>query len=331
MSAVNMMDDDLEDDAPPRPRKRKAPPKPARAKAGPSRKAAPRRRVRVEEEEPDAPLGPISGWIADVRARMKRSAAFTGAVGGFFAVVALTGVIAGGHVPKAIADTRAAVFGFFGEAGLKVQSVKVVGAALMPQAEIDAAIGLIPGESSIFEADPQEIRARLEARPWVAHAEVRRVWPNRIEVLIVERRPMALWQLDGKLQVIDRDGTPITAHDPQRFANLLRVVGPGAAEQASRLVDLLGREPGLKPRVAMAILVGQRRWNLRLDNGVEVRLPEEGADAALSELAQLDREQQILAREIDAIDFRFPDRLIIKLPEGSQLTPHKPAVEGRDT
>jgi cell division protein FtsQ len=330
MSAVSMMDEDIDDDDRPRPRKRKAAPKASRAKAGSPRKAAARRRVRVEEEE-DAPLGLIAGWIADVRARMKRSAAFTGAVGGFFALVALTGVVAGGHVPKAIADTRAAVFGFFGEAGLKVQSIKVVGAALMPKEEIDAAIGLIPGESSIFEADPQEIRARLEARPWVARAEVRRVWPNRIEVLIVERRPMALWQLDGKLHVIDREGIPITAHDPQRFASLLRVVGPGAAEQAARLVDLLGRQPGLKPRVAMAILVGQRRWNLRLDNGVEVRLPEEGAEVALSELADLDREQQILAREIDAIDFRFPDRLIIKLPEGSQLSPQKPAAEGRDT
>ena len=81
-----------------------------------------------------------------------------------------------------------------------------------------------------------------------------------------------------------------------------------------------------------AVRVGERRWNLRLDNGVEVRLPEEGAEAALAELVRLAREQDILSRDIKAIDLRFPDRLIVKLPEATPLTPpaRKPAG-GRDT
>jgi cell division protein FtsQ len=97
------------------------------------------------------------------------------------------------------------------------------------------------------------------------------------------------------------------------------------------LIDSLAKEPAIRPRVTAAVFVGQRRWNLRLDNGVEVRLPEEGADAALAHLAKLDREQQILAREIDAIDLRFPDKLIVRLPANSPLSPNKPPVEGRDT
>ena len=329
MSAVTIMDDD--EDAP-RPKRRRAPPRDSRGRSTASRKGGKLVRRRARDAGIDENRGShFSGWIEDLRARMKRSAAFTSAVGVFFLVTALAGIIAGGHVPKAIGDARTALYGFLGEGGLTVTRIKPVGQSLMPPEELYAAIGLEEGKSSIFEADPHDIRMRLEALPWVARADVRRVWPNRVEILIVERRPVALWQSDGKIQVVDRDGAPITAHDPQRFANLLLVVGAGAAQHASALIDMLGTQPTLTIRVKAAVFVGQRRWNLRLDNGVEVRLPEEGAEGALLELVQLDKEQQILAREIDAIDLRFPDRLIVKLPANSPLNPQRPAVEGRDT
>lgn len=328
MSAVSVMDDFDEEEAP-RPRKRKAaPPKAAKGKA--PRKGASRRRVRVEEEDEASP-GLLAGWRNDLQVRAKRSAAFSGAVAAFFAAVAISGIIAGGHVPKLIADTRAAVYGFLADGGLKLQRIEIAGAALIPEDHIKQLTGLVEGESSIFDADPYDIRAKLLTEPYIAEARVRRVWPNRLEILIVERRPVALWQSDGQLRVVDREGVPFATHDPSRFPNLLLVVGLGAAPQASLLIDTLAKQPNIRPRVKAAVFVGQRRWNLRLDNGVEVRLPEEGADAALAELAKLDREQQILAREIDAIDLRFPDKLIVRLPANSPLSPDKPPAEGRDT
>jgi cell division protein FtsQ len=329
MSAVSVMDDDFDEDEAPRPRKRKAPP-PKAARSKPARKGTPRRRVRVEEEQ-EASVGLIAGWMADLRVRTKRTGAFTGAVAVFFAAVAISGVIAGGHVPKLFADTRAAVFGFLAEGGLKLQRIEIAGAALIPEGHIKQLTGLVEGESSIFEADPHEIRTKLLTEPYIAKAQVRRIWPNRIEILIVERRPVALWQSEGHIRVVDREGIPFAAHDPSRFPNLLLVVGAGAATEATRLIDTLAKEPGIRPRVTAAVFVGQRRWNLRLDNGVEVRLPEEGAELALAHLAKLDREQQILAKDIDAIDLRFPDKLIVRLPATSPLSPNKPSVEGRDT
>jgi cell division protein FtsQ len=329
MSAVSYMDDEFDQDDAPRPRKRKAaPPKAQRAKA--ARKGAPRRRVRAEPEE-DAPQGLIAGWMADLRLRMKRSAAFTGAVASFFAVVAIMGIIAGGHVPKMAADFQDSVYAFFAEGGLRVQRVEIAGAALLPDDHVKQLTGLVEGETSIFAADPHEIRAKLMAEPYIAEAQVRRVWPDRIEILIVERRPVALWQSEGTVRVVDHAGVPFAAHDPSRFQNLLLVVGAGAAPQASQLIATLSKQPGLRPHVKSAVFVGQRRWNLRLDNGVEVRLPEEGADAALAELAKLDRNQQILARDLDVIDLRFPDKLIVRLPANSPLLPSKPSVEGKDT
>ena len=161
---------------------------------------------------------------------------------------------------------------------------------------------------------------------------MRRVWPDRIYVRVVERTPVAIWQNEGELAVIDRDGHTISGEDVTRFTSLPLVVGKGAESAAAALLDLLAQQPTLRDHVKAAVRVGERRWNLRLDNGVEVRLPEEGAQTALAELVRLAREQDILSRDIKAIDLRFPDRLIVKLPQAQPLTPpaHKPAG-GRDT
>jgi cell division protein FtsQ len=150
-------------------------------------------------------------------------------------------------------------------------------------------------------------------------------------VRIVERKPVALWQNEGDIVVVDMDGHPIPGEEVSRFSDLPLVVGKGAEAAVGSLFKLVATQPKLKSRLKAAVRVGERRWNLRLDNGVEVRLPEEGAEAALGELVRLDREQEILARDIKAIDLRFPDRFIVKLPPGSPLiAPARPA-SGRET
>jgi cell division protein FtsQ len=108
-------------------------------------------------------------------------------------------------------------------------------------------------------------------------------------------------------------------------------VGKGAETSIGALLALIATQPNLMSRVKAAVRVGERRWNLRLANGVEVRLPEEGAEAALAELVRLEREENVLARDIRAIDLRFPDRFIVKLPPSSPLIAPAPSVGGRET
>jgi cell division protein FtsQ len=106
----------------------------------------------------------------------------------------------------------------------------------------------------------------------------------------------------------------------------------GAPEAAASFVALVSTQPELKSRVKIAIRRGERRWDLQLANGVGVRLPEEGAEAALAELVNLDREQKIFARDILSIDLRFANRYVVKLPPGSPLIAKTvKASGGRDT
>ena len=78
---------------------------------------------------------------------------------------------------------------------------------------------------------------------------------------------------------------------------------------------LLANYPNIRNQTRAIILVGDRRWNLRLTNGMDVRLPETGTEAALATLVKLDSDEQLLSRDITSIDLRLPDRVTVRLSE----------------
>src|SRR5262249_20815662 len=147
---------------------------------------------------------------------------------------------------------------------------------------------------------------------------IRRSLPNEIQVTIVERRPMALWQNGGRMVLIGQDAVTITNRNLGRYGNLLLLVGADAPQNATQLFDILAAEPTLENDVGNAPRTGSRRWNLKLDNGVEVQLPEEGALAAWMRLAALDREQGLLSRDVTVLDLRLPDRVVLRLGRDGQ-------------
>jgi cell division protein FtsQ len=205
--------------------------------------------------------------------------------------------------------------------GLTVTDVEVEGRETTDRETILAALGAGPG-APILAVSPARAKQRLEALPWVHHAVVERRLPGTLYVHLVERKPLALWQHGGRIELIDREGAVIPVARLDQFAKLPMVVGDGAANRAAELIDMLGSEPDLAARVTAAIRVGERRWNLRIDNAVDVLLPAEEPSAAWSRLASLERSNAILKREVQTIDMRLPDRLVLRVaPEVSKEAP----------
>lgn len=229
------------------------------------------------------------------------------AVGALIAAFAPSGGVGGlhGRLGTSLAQTAAHL-------GLRVERVTVRGRLHTDPHQILASVGVRRGDP-ILSVDPAEVRRRLEALDWVAEAKVVRLLPDAVHIEITERRPFALWQRGGRLTLIDRNGKPISDQAVPEARDLPLVVGDGAAEQAAGLMAMLVSEPALFHRVRAAVLVGARRWNLRLDNGIDVRLPEQDPAAAWRRLAQLEREHRLLEREVKAVDLRLPDRLVVQL------------------
>ena len=224
------------------------------------------------------------------------------------------GVVAGGHVDEAIAaldDTRNALAN---AAGFGITSVPVNGRTHLTQDEVLAAGG-VNGRSSLLFLDAASVRDSLKANPWIADATVLKLYPGALQIDITERLPFALWQENGKLAVIAADGMVLTPYVAQRFASLPLVVGKGAETRAKDFLALVANYPVVNSQLKAAIFVGERRWNLRLKDGLDIRLPENDVGLALASLVKYDRENKLLSRDITAIDLRLPDRLTVRLSE----------------
>lgn len=222
-----------------------------------------------------------------------------------------------GWVDRQWAALSAATLEASADAGLALREVLVQGRSRTSQEELMAALGLKLG-APILAIDPAELRTRLEALPWVARATVERRLPDTLFISVEEREPLALWQHDGALVLIDREGTVIPDPAIERFAGLPLVVGDGANVRAAELVELLAEAPELASRVKAAVWVGGRRWNIRFDNNVDLRLPEENGAAAWKEFAAIERRHGLLDRDLTTIDLRQPDRFLVRLtPEAA--------------
>jgi cell division protein FtsQ len=203
-----------------------------------------------------------------------------------------------------------------GEAGLAVQDVYVEGRRRTPQEVLRKELGIEIG-MPILALDPAATKQRLEALGWIEQASVARMLPDAIQIRLLERQPLALWQQGGRFEVIDRQGVVIEdalSDHPEQYEHLRVLVGDDAPQAAAGLFALLSTEPALSNRVVAATRVGERRWTLHLDNQVEVWLPEHDVLGAWRLLAQKARDDALLERAITLIDLRFlPDRLRLRL------------------
>jgi cell division protein FtsQ len=205
--------------------------------------------------------------------------------------------------------------------GLVVTDIKVEGRETTDRETILSALGAGPG-TPILAMSPRRAKEQLETLPWVRSAVVERRLPDTLYVRLVERKPLALWQHGGKIELIDREGAVIPVTRLERFAKLPLVVGPTAASHAAELLDMLASEPDLSSRVSAAIRVGDRRWNLRIDNAIDVLLPADAPAYAWAQLARLERSSAILKRDVQTVDIRLPDRLVLRVtPEVTKEAP----------
>jgi len=246
--------------------------------------------------------------------------------------VALTGVVLErtGVIARAGAAVEQRVFALTARCGLAVGNVQVEGRGRASRAAVLNAIAVTRG-TPILAVDPAEAKQRLEAVPWIRSASVERRFPDTLHIRLVERQPLAFWQRHGKLVLIDRDGVVIPTDRLGQFGNLIVLVGPDAPAHGAALIDVLATEPALAAHVAAAVRMGGRRWNLHLDNNVDIALPEDDAAAAWRRLAQLERSDGILEREIQEVDLRLPDRLVVRTVTEPPKPKGKKSRQGKAT
>ncbi|HMN73737.1 MAG TPA: FtsQ-type POTRA domain-containing protein [Rhodoblastus sp.] len=196
--------------------------------------------------------------------------------------------------------------------GMGVDTVTISGISELSEKEILTYAG-VKARNSLPYLDAEGMRTRLRSMPMVRDAEVRKLYPSRLAITIVERQPYALWQKDGQISIVSADGVPIdTLHD-ERYATLPLIVGDGANERLEQYRGIVEAAGDLGGRIKAGALVSRRRWSLFTTDGVEVRLPELEPEASVRQLAQMQRDYRILDKDIVALDLRVPGRVEVQL------------------
>lgn len=226
------------------------------------------------------------------------------------------GAVRGGHVPQIIENVQDLCDATANRLGFRISEVALAGEREVDRGEILVLAG-ISDRSSLLFLDASRARARLLSNPWIAEATVLKLYPDRLRIEIRERLPYALWQRDGRVALIAADGTVLETVAPSRFGNLPLVVGKGAEQSAQNFLTLISRYPTIAHATVSSVLVAERRWNLHLEGGVEILLPERDPEQALRTLIDLERSDRLLSRDIVAIDLRLVDRVTVRQSDGA--------------
>ena len=197
------------------------------------------------------------------------------------------------------------------EAGLKLRNIQVQGRSHISKDTLLAALNL-QLDAPIFSIDLQDIHKRVSQIGWVRNVIIERRLPGTIHIVLDERVPVALLQNDTNHQLIDATGAIIEGADPRDFTHLKVVAGENAATNAAPILSALKTEPELFSEVWAISFRSERRWDVYLKNGMEIRLPENDPISAWSRLAIIDREKAITSRDLAVIDLRIPKQLIVE-------------------
>lgn len=168
--------------------------------------------------------------------------------------------------------------------------------------------------TSSFDLDLEAMRSKVAALNPVDEARVRIGEAGTLVVEITPRVPVALWRAGTTLKLIDAEGVYIgVAETRSERTDLPLIAGDGAQAHIAEALALFQAATPIASRVRGLVRMGERRWDLVLDRNQRVLLPSDGARAALDRVIALNEAQDLLKRDVVAVDFRNPARPTLRM------------------
>ena len=239
----------------------------------------------------------------------------------FLGATMVYGTLIGGHSPMVVKDTTSRL-------GFAVGEIKISGHKQTSEIDILQELGL-DGGTSLIGFDTDAARLRIQQMPWVSSAEVTKLYPGGLAVKVHEKTAFAVWQNKDQVSLIEESGNVIADFGDDRFIGLPLVIGEGANLKAREILAAMAEFPGIESQVKAHLLVGGRRWDLALKGGLTLKLPESGAQPALAAVAQLEAEQGLFGRDIETVDLRIGDRIVVQI-SADALAAREAAIKAFD-
>ncbi len=153
-----------------------------------------------------------------------------------------------------------------------------------------------------------EIKKQL---PWINNVTVTRNIPNKITITVTEYEPFAIWEHKENKYVTDKDGNTVLIEDVSEFEDLVIISGDEANINVTSLFNIFAIDPKLSSEVYSATWLGGRRWDIRLNSGLLIKLPERNIGDAWNKLIKIYNMQGSLL-ELKVIDLRVEGNIYLE-------------------
>lgn len=171
---------------------------------------------------------------------------------------------------------------------------------------------------STFDLNLDQLRALILDLPAVADATVSVRQLGVLEINVVEREPTLLWRTARGVKVLDDTGIVIGDIDSRTLRpDLPLIAGYGANKHVGEAQDLLRVISPLHDRLRGLVRIGERRWDIVLDGNLRILLPADQPVLALERAIALHDAQDVLNRDIAALDLRLAARPTIRMNAGA--------------
>lgn len=191
--------------------------------------------------------------------------------------------------------------------------------AMVVRANIDLAL-----PQSTFHLDLEEIRSKIEALPAIAKVDVRVQSGGVLQIDVVERLPVLLWRpgIGASDEIVMLDASGVVIGPVMRRAELPElalIAGEGADQHVAEARAVLQAAQPLAARLRGLVRMGVRRWDVVLDRGQRILLPEDNPVGALERVIALSQAEDMLGRDLAVVDVRYEQRPTLRM--------NAPAVE----
>lgn len=218
------------------------------------------------------------------------------------------------------ASTQAMIWDGFvdwtADRGMVVTDVMIDGRNRTPREKLQNAIAVNLNDP-LLSLDLVAIQNRIEDLNWVDLVMVSRTYSGIVTIKLIEKIPFVIWDRPGTGRVvIDTKGNVIDGVSSDDYAQLLTVRGVDAPNHTVHLMQMILAQPSVADHIKGAEWIGDRRWDLITVQGARIHLPEGDMGHALSRLAKIQDDKNILKQNLKSIDLRADDRIILETPRG---------------
>lgn len=245
-------------------------------------------------------------------------------LGGF---VVLAGIAGGGF--RAVPPLLEQIDRLAAKIGLGLETISLTGFDATDDKKVFTALGL-ENSQTLLAFDARLARQRLKALPSVEDVRIKQAFPSRLEVIIKERQPYAIWLDPQGGAIVDREGRPLMVAGNTMGGDLPAIAGHGAPQAAAALFKKLAEYPELNPLKMLAIRVADRRWTLALPGCRYVLLPEKHVGLALSFLMSGRHGERPIDLDFAVLDLRVAGQTVVRRrPETILDRKSSPALPAR--